>query len=341
MKRVYPLLLVALFFLLSCEKNNQKDADVQGDSATKPAYALVIHGGAGSIYKGRYSSEIEAAYTQSLSAALDSGERVLRGGGSALDAVAATICLMEDDSLFNSGRGAVLTVSGEAELDASIMDGATMNAGAVAGLRTIKHPILAARGVMEKSPHVLLSREGADCFAREELGLETVSNDWFITKKRKASWEEGSKNYPDCDKNPDGKFGTVGAVALDKNGNIAAGTSTGGMMYKAWARIGDSPIIGAGTYADNASCGVSSTGHGEYFIRYAVAHEISARMRLAGQSLQAAADTVIHGTLKRAKGDGGVIALDGQGNIVMSFNTQGMFRGFVKSTGERFVGMYE
>ena len=307
----------------------------------RPAYALAIHGGAGTILKENMPEELEAEYRKTLHEALDIGEAILKEGGTAMDAVEKTIIYMEDSPLFNAGKGAVLTWDGIAELDASIMDGSTQKAGAVGGMRTIRNPILAARAVMEASPHVLLTGTGADAFAVEQ-GLDTVSNDYFITDRRLESWkrshqQQGQRSAP----LPSAAyFGTVGCVALDQAGNLAAGTSTGGMQNKRYNRFGDSPIIGAGTYADNATCAVSCTGHGEYFIRYAVAHDLSARMAYLGEDVVAAGDAIIQDRLPGKGGTGGLVAVDYLGRVAMPFNTPGMYRGYARPK-ERFVGIYK
>jgi L-asparaginase / beta-aspartyl-peptidase len=274
----------------------------------------------------------------------------LKNGGTALDAVTETIKILEDSPLFNAGKGAVFTAEGKNELDASIMDGATQKAGAVGSVTIVKNPITLARAVMEKSPHVMLTGRGAEQFAKEQ-GIEIVDPKYFFTQQRwdtylraKAEAEHKEKEQRELlekTKNIDKKFGTVGCVCLDKNGNIAAGTSTGGMTYKKWNRLGDAPIIGAGTYADNASGGVSCTGHGEYFIRYTVARDVCALMEYKGISVEKAADYVINEKLKSKGGEGGLIALDKNGNVAMSFNQEGMYRGFRKSTGEKFVGIFK
>lgn len=310
----------------------------------KPAYAIVIHGGAGTILKENMTPEKEAEYTQALNDALDIGENVLKNGGSSMDAVTQTIVFMENSPLFNSGKGAVFTHEGKNELDASMMNGATLNAGAIGGVTTVKNPITLARAVMEKSEHVMLTGKGAEQFA-EEQKLELVDPSYFYTERRWNSLQQAIEAENDGlglqePPYPDYKFGTVGCVALDSEGNIVAGTSTGGMTNKRYNRIGDSPIIGAGTYANNATCGVSSTGHGEFFIRYVVAHDISAMMEYGGLSLQEAAGRVINDKLKAAGGTGGVVALDKNGNIAMPFNTAGMYRGYSKPN-ERVVKIYE
>ena len=302
-------------------------------------YGIAIHGGAGTIDRAQLSAAQEKAYRATLEQALRAGYEVLEANGTALDAVEAAIVLMEDSPLFNAGRGAVFTHDGHNEMDASIMDGRTTEAGAVAGVRAVRNPIRAARKVMTDSPHVLLSGAGADQFAKAR-GLVLAPPAWFRTERR---WEqlERIRDSKDTELDHDaGKKGTVGAVALDRHGNLAAGTSTGGMTNKRWGRIGDSPIIGAGTYARNATAAISCTGHGEYFIREAAAASVSARMELAGQSVQAASDAVIHGRLKPIGGQGGLVAIDARGNVAMPFNTKGMYRGYLRSDGQLAVHIW-
>ena len=288
-------------------------------------FGLVIHGGAGTILKSNMTTEKEAEYTTKLNEALLTGYKILENGGSSLDAVVAVINIMEDSPLFNSGKGAVLTEKGVAELDASIMDGKTLKAGAVAGIKHIKNPITLARLVMDKSPHVMMIGEGAEEFAKEN-NIEMVDNDYFITPNRLQQYQR-MKEAQDK-KVKEEKHGTVGCVALDKNGNLAAGTSTGGMMMKKFGRVGDSPIIGAGTYANNNTCAVSGTGYGEYFIRLNIARDISDLMDYKNLSLSEAANEVIMKKLPQLGGDGGIIAIDKNGNIAMPFNTEGMYRGY-------------
>jgi len=308
-----------------------------------PEYAIVIHGGAGTIQRENMSAEKDSSYRAALNAALDIGEKILADGGSALDAVEATIHLMEDSPLFNAGRGAVFTHDGRNAHDASVMVGSTQMAGASTGTSNVKHPISLARAVMEQSAHVMMSGEGAESFAAE-VGLEQVDPKYFYTERRWNSLQRILKkeeakielSEDDIDK----KHGTVGCVALDKNGNIVAGTSTGGMTNKRYDRIGDSPVIGAGTFADNASCGVSATGHGEYFIRYTVARDIAAMMEYGGYTLEEAGEKIINEKLVEKGGTGGVVALDRKGNITMPFNTSGMYRGWRKP-GESYVGIYK
>lgn len=316
-------------------------------------FGFVIHGGAGTILKSNMSAEVEAAYREKMKEALLAGYNILKNDGSSLDAVEAAIRILEDSPLFNAGKGAVLTSEGTAELDASIMDGKSLSAGAVASLKHIKNPISLARMVMEKSPHVMMVGDGAEAFAKQH-GVELVPQDYFITEKRqkdlqKAKEAEKEEASPSKTTSPekkgqapaDKKHGTVGAVALDKSGNLAAGTSTGGMTNKKFGRIGDSPVIGAGTYANNLTCAVSATGHGEYFIRSVVAHDISALMEYKGMSLKDAANFVIMNKLVKLGGTGGVIAIDHQGHIAMPFNTPGMYRGYVGMDGKVVIEIYK
>ena len=298
--------------------------------------AIVIHGGAGTIQRDQLSAAQEQGIRQDLQAALDAGYAVLDQGGDATQGVIAAIKVLEDSPHFNAGKGAVYTKPGKHELDASIMRGQDLEAGAVAGVSFTKNPILAAEQVMLNSPHVMLAGSGADTFSKFK-GLEQVENSYFDTEARFKAWQEvdaktKAKKQQQASAedvlDAEFKYGTVGAVALDQQGNLAAGTSTGGMTYKAWGRIGDSPVIGAGTYADNRSCGISATGHGEFFIRYAVAHDICARVRYQDKSLQQAADEVIMQELKNVGGSGGIIGMDPAGNPVMVFNTPGMYRGY-------------
>ena len=327
------LILPAMVLVLAGPSKAQSPA---GD--TRPGYALVIHGGAGTILRSEMPAKTERMYRDSLSKVLQLGDSILRCGGSSLDAVEACIRMMEDCPLFNAGKGAVFNSEGRNELDASIMDGKTHRAGAVAGVMTVKNPITAARCVMEKSQHVMLAGRGAEKFAREQ-GLEIVDPSYFFTQQR---WNDylKMKSKSDSVENAGKVHGTVGCVALDRSGNLAAGTSTGGMTYKKYGRVGDSPIIGAGTYADNESCAVSATGHGEYFIRNVVAYDISALMKYKGLSLADAAFFVFMEKLKQQGAEGGVICLDRDGNIAMPFNTSGMFRGYVKSGGDTKLSIF-
>jgi beta-aspartyl-peptidase (threonine type) len=310
--------------------------------APRVEWGLVIHGGAGTIRRSQMTDERAAEYRAKLTEALRAGHTVLAEGGSAVDAVVAAITIMEDSPLFNAGKGAVFTNTGTNELDASIMDGADLNAGAVAGVKRVKNPILLARAVMDASPHVMFARDGAESFA-EEQGLEIVDESYFYTESRmraleraKAAEQGGSAAL----RTESEKFGTVGAVALDRNGDLAAGTSTGGITNKLWGRVGDAPIIGAGTYASNDSCGVSATGQGEFFIRNVVAHDICARVLYTGASVTQAARTVIRERLVDQEVLGGVVVLGADGEIAMEFNTEGMYRGWIDPDGEVTVKMY-
>ena len=306
----------------------------------EPMISIAIHGGAGVISRASMSAENERAYRADLERALDSGYAVLEKGGASLDAVVASVRILEDSPYFNAGHGAVFSHAGINELDAAIMDGATQKAGAIAGVRHVRNPIDLARLVMERTPHVLLSGEGAEEFALEQ-GVTLVPGSYFYTERRWKQLEDAQKSERTASIEDDiGYFGTVGAVARDRNGNLAAATSTGGMTNKRWGRIGDSPIIGAGTYADNATCAVSATGSGEYFIRAVVAHEICARVRLSGVTAAEAARDVIHGKLKEIGGDGGVIVVDRNGALSLEFNTEGMFRAARDSGGRREIAIY-
>ena len=305
--------------------------------------AIAIHGGSGTIEKGGFSAEREAEVRATLERAVRTGHEILTAGGSSLDAVTRAITLLEDSPHFNAGRGAVFNAEGKNELDASIMEGANLNAGAVAAVHNVRNPVLLARKVMTDSVHVMLMGEGAEAFAREH-GIAFEDDAYFHTDYR---WQQLQKakasNRPDASylsETPDRWFSTVGAVALDRDGNLAAGTSTGGMTNKQWGRVGDSPIIGAGTYADNRSCAVSATGHGEYFIRATVARDICARVQYSDASLAEAADQVVRQQLSAMGGDGGVIALDPQGNIALTFNTSGMYRASIDTRGEVYVAIY-
>ncbi|MFC3199849.1 isoaspartyl peptidase/L-asparaginase family protein [Parapedobacter deserti] len=307
-------------------------------TAQEDRYVLVIHGGAGTIQKSDMTPEREQAYRATLEEALRTGHKLLQQGSSSLDAVEATIHVLEDSPLFNAGKGAVFTHDGHNELDASIMDGHSGQAGAIAGVRTVRHPISAARAVMEKTEHVLLSGAGADRFAAEN-GLEIVEPSYFHTPERWQSLQEVLKQDSLKATGNDSKFGTVGCVALDQKGRLAAGTSTGGMTNKRYGRVGDSPIIGAGTYA-NESVGVSCTGWGEFYIRHVVAHDVAALMAYKGLGVAEATEAVI-AKVDKAGGDGGIIALDREGRMSMSFNTAGMYRGAITSSGEVIVGIYQ
>ena len=305
---------------------------------------LVVHGGAGTIRRADMTEETEAAVRGALEQALRAGHTEIVGGRSALDAVTAALQVLEDDVEFNAGRGGVFAADGTVRHDASVMDGATGLAGASSGTMHVRHPIALARHVMEASPHVLLSGEGAEEFALRQ-GLELVPNEFFHTDRRRQSLlevqdRERSASGQALAPEPWQMRGTVGAVALSADGHLAAGTSTGGMTNKRWGRIGDSPIIGAGTYADDATCGVSATGHGEFFIRLGVARDVAARMAYLGESVGEAAAHVIGRTLTDAGGTGGIIALDAAGNVSMPFNTEGMYRGYVTRSGRVVTMIY-
>ncbi|CAN5484995.1 isoaspartyl peptidase/L-asparaginase [soil metagenome] len=296
----------------------------------------MIHGGAGVIERSRISPETDAAVRAALGRALDAGSLILAADGKALDAVEAAVQVLEDDPHFNAGRGAAFTFEGTNELDAAIMDGATRAAGSVAGTTATRHPVALARAVMEQSAHVLLGGDGADAFSREH-GLEQADAAWFAIPERRRQLDELKAGGGKFD--VDMKYGTVGAVARDAHGHVAAATSTGGVTGKRWGRIGDSPLIGAGTYADDRACAVSCTGSGEYFIRLGVAHEIAARVRLAGEGVQAAADAVM-AEVTALGGTGGVIVAGADGSPAWHFTTPGMYRGRVGGDGTRMVAIY-
>ncbi len=326
-------------FPLSAQVKQALEEPAKGNSGR---WTLVIHGGAGGPARGTMTNEREKDYLDKLNEALQLGSKILANGGNSLDAVETVVNFLEDCPLFNAGRGAVLNENGKAELDAAIMDGRTGMAGAVAGVTTIKNPVTAARAVMEKTSHVMLVGKGAEEFA-ENQGLQPVDPSYFITPERLDSWEKWKakatpgKNSTPAEKE---KSGTVGAVALDLKGNLAAATSTGGMTGKMVGRVGDSPIIGAGTYAKNNTCAVSATGHGEYFIRNVVAYDLSALMEYLGMPVAEAGKRIIMEKLGQQKAAGGLIAVDKDGNIAMPFNTNAMFRGFAKSTGEHEAAIY-
>jgi len=345
--------IIVFFLLIGCknEEKSSSEALKLSENTIKKAenFGIVIHGGAGTILKENMSDSLETAYKAKLKEAISVGYEILKNGGTSLEAVKNTINVMEDSPLFNAGKGAVFTHEGSNELDASIMDGATLNAGAVAGVKHIKNPIDLARDVMQSSEHVMLYGAGAEEFAKG-LGYKMMDTSYFYTQNRYESLQkvlekEKSKNEKKISfedsyiKNS--KFGTVGCAALDKHGNLAAGTSTGGMTNKRWNRIGDSPIIGAGTYANNATCAVSSTGWGEYFIRSVVAYDISALMEYKGMSLQEAAREVIQKKVTAIGGDGGIVAIDKDGNVAMEFNTAGMYRATMNSKGELVIKIYK
>ena len=357
MKAVKLLIISLLLLNISCKKGENLKPETQSrDLETKPEttsptekhFAIVIHGGAGTIKKENMSAEQETAYQEKLQEAINTGYTVLENGGTAIDAVQKTINIMEDSPLFNAGKGAVFNSLGKNEMDASIMDGNTLNCGAVAGVKHIKNPINAARLVMDSTRHVLLSGKGAEDFAKQ-YNLTFVDASYFHTEKRFNQLQRAQKkdkvqlDHAFIDNKgliDDHKYGTVGAVALDKNGNIAAATSTGGLTNKKYGRIGDSPIIGAGTYANNTTCGISCTGTGEYFIRTLAAHEASNLMQYKELSLQKSLENVIQ-QIGDLGGDGGMIGLDKGANIAWYFNTKGMYRAYKKSNGENVVKFYE
>ncbi len=334
------LFLLTLLMMTNCQ---DKPSEAIPPKAVRPAYSIAIHGGAGTISKANMSPEQEKSYLSALDSALTIGETILKSGGTAMDAVEQTIVFLEDCPLFNAGRGAVFTHEGKNELDASIMDGSTQKAGAVGAVMTVKNPIRLARAVMDKSEHVFLTGRGAEQFAKE-TGVELIDPKWFYTPSRwealqKVKAEEAAKSGAIYE-NTDYKFGTVGCVALDAKGHLAAGTSTGGMTNKRWNRLGDSPIIGAGTYASDDACAVSCTGHGEFFIRYVVAFDVWAHMVYKGLSLGDACQEIVHKKLVEKGGEGGLIAVDKDGNVSLPFNSEGMYRGYAKPGGERAISIW-
>lgn len=304
--------------------------------------AIAIHGGAGTLIRGKMTSEKEIAYKSALEQALETGYQVLKNNGSAMDAVEAAVRSMEDSPLFNAGRGSVFTAKGTHEMDASIMDGSTLNAGAVTSVTGIKNPISLARDVMRHTDHVFLGGEGAIEFA-QSLNYELKDPAYFHDPLRYNQWQQlkdTDKFQLDHSLQKDSKFGTVGAVALDSEGNIAAATSTGGMTNKRFGRVGDSPMIGAGTYANNKTCAVSCTGSGEYFIKGVIAYDVSALMEYKGISLGEASNEVIHKRLLEIGGDGGLIGVDQTGNLVLPFNTEGMYRAYIDTNGKKEISIY-
>ena len=343
----------SLFLLLLLYCTNSLVAQKEM-STGKQNFVLVIHGGAGTITRQNMTEQNERAYKLSLEKALQAGYEILNSGGSSLDAVEATVKILEDNPLFNAGKGAVFTHEGKIELDAAVMNGKNLAAGSMAGVTTIKNPVSGARAVMEKSGHVMLIGKGAEAFAAEQ-GLDIVDPSYFYTQSRWDSLQNlikqdsiknkinkvNTKTLVEEAKNNDSKFGTVGAVALDVQGNLAAATSTGGMSNKKYGRVGDVPIIGAGTYANNATCAISCTGWGEFFIRLVVAKSVSDLMEYKNLSLQKAAEEMIMKKVPQLGGDGGLIAVDKKGNIAMPFNTAGMYRGYIRSDGKAVVRIYK
>ena len=340
MKKTPFIYLLLFLFLWACQNQPQDSKnEEQPQEQTENPIAIVIHGGAGYMTPENIDEERQKIYKAKLDEAISKGHDILKNGGTALEAVQRTINILEDSPLFNAGKGAVFNHEGYNELDASIMDGKTLNAGAVAGVTKVKNPINLAYEVMTNSKHVMLSGKGAEEFAQDH-NIKMVDSSYFMTEERLKALKR-AQNKTALAHWEDEKFGTVGCVALDKEGNIAAGTSTGGMTNKRWNRIGDAPIIGAGTYANNATCGVSSTGHGEYFIRLAVAHNISAQMLYKKVSLQEAAEDVVLKKLKDLGGDGGIIALDKDGNVSEVFNTSGMFRASIDKSGQKQINIFK
>jgi beta-aspartyl-peptidase (threonine type) len=340
-RRVVPrgsLFAAAMVLCLGCNQGSsagQPTAGVAGGDQEKPSleWALAIHGGVGVLPRDAGADQVEE-YEAALTAALEAGKRRLEGGGTSLDAVQDVVRILEDDPKFNAGRGAVYTHEETHELDAAIMDGRSLACGSVAAVRTVKNPIDLARLVMERSPHVFLMGEGAETFA-QEAGLEPVDQEYFHTERRYRELQEAKQK----DAAPPKELSTVGAVALDRHGNLAAATSTGGLPNKRFGRVGDVPVIGAGTFADNRTCAISGTGKGEEFIRHTVARSIAARMELAGMDLEEATRDVIHGRLK--PGDGGVIVVSRRGQVALVYNTEGMFRGAADSSGRFEVAIWD
>jgi beta-aspartyl-peptidase (threonine type) len=352
-KSFYTMRYLLILLIVNCMTNVNAQ---QNPQAGRKNYVLVIHGGAGTILKKNMTPEKEKAYQGALEQALKAGYTILSKGGTALDAVEAAVRELEDSPLFNAGKGSVFTHEGKNEMDAAIMNGKNLAAGSVASVTTIKNPITAARAVMEKSEHVMMIGTGAEQFARQK-GLEMVDPGYFYTEERYQSLQrlleqDSDKMELDHDStrqvadikqpgNRDHKYGTVGAVALDMDGNLAAATSTGGMTNKKFGRVGDAPIIGAGTYADNATCAISATGWGEYFIRLVVAKSVSDLMEYKNLSLKKAADVLIMEKVPQLGGDGGLVAVDKNGNIAMPFNTEGMYRGYIRPDGKAVVKIYK
>ena len=356
MKKIVSFLLIVVFIQLPSFAQKGGFIEIkQLQSPQNPKLGFMIHGGAGVIRRGDLSLEREKEYRAALEKAVLAGYKTLQDGKSGLDAIQAAINLLEDSPLFNAGKGAVFTADGKNELDAAIMEGKTLKAGAVAGLRRVKNPINLARAVMENSPHVMMTGAGAEQFAKEQ-NIELVPESYFFTQNRWNSLQKIIKQEEEKTKaakagkkvsgvdlleEPANKFGTVGAVALDREGNLSAGTSTGGMTYKKYGRVGDAPIIGAGTFADNRTCAVSATGWGEYFIRLGIARDISALMEYTALPIQQAADKVIKEKLQKMGGDGGVIAIDQYGNMAVSFNSEGMYRAYIDGNGKAVVEIYK
>lgn len=332
MKQLIVFIIITLVLLPACTKQFNT-----GKGEKNAEFGLVIHGGAGNIIKSNFTPEQEAEYNAKLSEALETGYKMLEEGKKSLEVVEAVVRILEDSPLFNAGKGAVFTAEGKNELDAALMDGATLKAGSVAGVTHIKNPVSLARLVMEKSPHVMMVGAGAEKFAKSFPEIEFVDSSYFYTEK---SWKALMRAKEKEGTNVDQKMGTVGCAALDRDGNLAAATSTGGMTNKKFGRVGDCPIIGAGTYANNKTCAISATGHGEYFIRNVVAYDISSLIDYKNLSLKDAASRVVMEKLKHQKGEGGVIGIDKNGNVVMTFNSAGMFRGYKLNNGEKVVKLF-
>lgn len=347
--KIYFILIIS-WFLLSCQQESKSQKKSSTDSTKteqvkKQNFAIAIHGGAGAMSQELMSDSLESAYRGKLEEAVKKGHDILAKGGSSVEAVQASINILEDSPLFNAGKGAVLNHREKPELDASIMEGKTLNAGAVAGVSHIKNPIDLAIAVMENSKHVMLGGQGAEEFAKEQ-GFDFVPDSYFITERRlksvrAAKQKEKSKTSYYDENLKANKMGTVGCVALDQEGNLAAGTSTGGINNKMYGRIGDSPIIGAGNYANNKTCAVSATGAGEYYIRGSVAYDMSALMEYKGLTLNQAAEKIIHEKQPKLGGSGGLIAMDNSGNVSMEFNTSGMFRAYMDEDGKLTMGIYK
>jgi len=335
--------IIGLIITLACLGGFTLAGSADTIETSKPPIAIAIHGGAGIIEKGEFSAEREADVRSALEQAVRAGYELLAAGGYSLDAVTRAVTILEDSPHFNAGRGAVFNAEGRNELDASIMEGSGLNAGAVAAVHNVRNPVLLARKIMTGSQHVMLMGEGAEAFARAH-GIAFEDDAYFFTDYRWQQLQQAKtvkrseSSY--LSETPERWFSTVGAVALDRDGNLAAATSTGGMTNKQWGRVGDSPIIGAGTYADNRSCAVSATGHGEYFIRATIARDVCARLQYSGTSLKQAAEDEIHGQLAGMGGDGGLIAVDPQGNLEMVFNTSGMYRASIDRDGKLYVAIF-
>jgi L-asparaginase / beta-aspartyl-peptidase len=354
MNKILSFLLIVLVFTAPIIAQKGSFSEVkQLQSPQNPRLGFMIHGGAGVIKRGSLSAEKEKEYKDKLEEALFAGYKALQSGKSSLDAVEIAVKILEDSPLFNAGKGAVFTADGKNELDAAIMDGSNLKAGAVAGLHKVKNPISLARAVMEKSPHVMMIGDGAEKFAKT-IGIELVPEKYFWTQerwdqlqeiiKREREKEKGKRQKAKSEEfevEKAEKYGTVGAVALDSKGNLAAGTSTGGMTYKKYGRVGDVPIIGAGTFANNNTCAVSATGWGEFFIRLGVARDISALMEYRALPIQSAADQVIKTKLQTLGGDGGIIAMDKFGNMAVSFNSEGMYRAYINAEGKAVIEIYK